>query len=159
MQEASHIPILLKEVTEMLVSDLNGIYVDCTVGLGGHSNGILNKISKNGFLIGLEIDPYALSIAEKRLSNSNKNYLLYNTSYKNFPEVLCNSGNKKVDGFLFDLGISSYQVDSKHRGFSYLKNESLDMRFNPESNKLTAKEYLSKISEYKLVELFRYYSD
>ena len=158
MTSNGHIPILLKEVTKMLVNDLNGTYVDCTVGLGGHSNSILNKLNKNGFLIGIELDPYALSIAKKKLSNSYKNYSLHNTSYKYFPEILNESGIKKVNGFLFDLGISSYQVDSKHRGFSYLQDESLDMRFNPDIG-ITAKEYINNISECELVNLFKYYSD
>ena len=158
MTSNGHIPILLKEVTKMLVNDLNGTYVDCTVGLGGHSSSILNKLNKNGFLIGIELDPYALSIAKKKLSNSYKNYSLHNTSYKYFPEILNESGIKKVNGFLFDLGISSYQVDSKHRGFSYLQDESLDMRFNPDIG-ITAKEYINNISECELINLFKYYSD
>ena len=152
----SHTPILMKEVTQMLVSDLSGIYVDCTIGLGGHSFNILNILNNKGLVLGLDLDPYALNMADDKLSTLNKKYSLHNTSYENFPEILSILGIKKVNGFLFDLGISSYQVDSKHRGFSYMKNGKLDMRFNPNKG-ITAKEFIKNISEKKLVTILRNY--
>ena len=152
----SHIPILLNEVTRMFVTKEDGIYVDCTIGLGGHSFGILEKINKNGFLIGLDLDPYALNKAKEKLSTLNKRFSLHNTSYENFPKILEILGIKKVNGFLFDLGISSYQVDSKHRGFSYRNDALLDMRFNPNRG-ITARDFLNNINKEELLEYFNLY--
>ena len=146
-----HVPILCEEVVENLIKKTEGIYMDCTVGFGGHSNQILKKISSKGKLLGIEIDPYALEKSDKKLSQHYKNFSLYNCSYVNFPQILIKNKLKKIDGFLFDLGISSYQVDSAHRGFSYSSDGPLDMRFNPCNSKIkTAKEILEKISEDEL---------
>ena len=153
----SHIPILTNKVTQLLVDDLDGIYVDCTAGLGGHSSAILSKLSSKGFLIGLDVDPDALDMAKKKLSTFNgKRYSLHNASYINFPEIFSILGVSKVNGFLFDLGISSYQVDSKHRGFSYRYNSNLDMRFNNKTS-LTAKEYIKNIDKANLLEVLQIY--
>ena len=152
----SHLPILKNKVTQMLITDLCGIYVDCTIGLGGHSFNILNELNEKGLLIGLDLDPYALNMANKELSALDKNYSLHNTSYENFPKILSVLGVKKVNGFLFDLGISSYQVDSKHRGFSYMNDGDLDMRFNPNDG-ITAKEFINEISENELISLLKIY--
>ncbi len=155
----NHYPVMLDEVIDMLIKNDDGIYIDCTVGFGGHSESILKKISKNGFLIGTDLDPYALNKAkEKLLKVGNKNFALYNTSYKEIPEILLKLGIKKVNGFLFDLGISSYQINSEHRGFSYLKDGPLDMRFNQNIDQ-TAKEYFDKITETKLAELIKTYAE
>jgi len=155
----NHHPVMLDEVIDMLITDSDGIYVDCTVGFGGHSEAILKKISKKGFLIGTDLDPYALNKAkEKLLKVENKNFALYNTSYKEIPEILLKLGIKKVNGFLFDLGISSYQINSEHRGFSYLKEGPLDMRFNQNINQ-TAKEYFDNISEIELAKTIKIYAE
>ena len=157
MRHMSHIPILENEVTQLLVDDLGGTYVDCTIGLGGHSSAILSKLNSKGFLIGLDVDPDALDMAKKKLSAFNsRQYSLHNASYINFPEIFSILGVDKVNGFLFDLGISSYQVDSKHRGFSYRYNANLDMRFNNKTS-LTAKEYISKIDKDDLLKVLQIY--
>ena len=156
---AYHFPVLLDEVIETLVTDLDGIYVDCTLGFGGHSSAILEKISKHGFLIGLDLDPYALNKAKEKLEKTgNKRFSVHHTSYKEFPEVLSRLGIDKVNGFLFDLGISSHQVDSEHRGFSYMKEGPLDMRFNPQGEK-TAKDVLLEISEIELIDILQTYAE
>ena len=155
----NHYPVMLDEVIDMLIKDDDGIYIDCTVGFGGHSESILKKINKNGFLIGTDLDPYALNKAkEKLLKVENKNFALYNTSYKDIPEILLKLGIKKVNGFLFDLGISSYQVDSEHRGFSYLKEGPLDMRFNQNTYQ-SAEKYFDTITEIELAKLIKIYAE
>ena len=154
-----HFPVLLNEVINSFVLKKDGIYIDCTLGFAGHSSEILKKITKKGFLIGLDLDPYALDKAkEKLLKEKNKNFSLHHSSYKEFPKVLSELGIEKVDGFLFDLGISSHQIDSEHRGFSYMKSNDLDMRFNSNSS-LTAKHFLKAVSEQELIELIQIYAE
>ena len=154
-----HCPVMLEEVINTLINDKDGIYIDCTVGFGGHSESILKNINTKGFLIGTDLDTYALDKAREKLKGvKNKQFTLYNSSYKDIPDILEKLGIKKVNGFLFDLGISSYQVDSEHRGFSYSKNGPLDMRFN-QNTKQTAKEFLSSITEIELANLIRIYAE
>jgi len=154
----NHTPIMRDEVINMLIKDINGIYIDCTIGFAGHSYEILKKLTNKGILIGMDLDPYALNEAEKKLSTLEKKFLLFNMNYKNFPNILSKLKIEKVDGFLFDLGISSYQVDSLHRGFSFRKNGPLDMRFNNETGG-TAKQLLENISEKNLGEIIRIYGE
>ena len=109
----NHYHVMLEEVISTLINDKDGIYIDCTVGFGGHSKGILESISNKGFLIGTDLDSYALNKAKEKIKRvKNKHFTLYNTSYKDIPDILNKLGIKKVNGFLFDLGISSYQIDS-----------------------------------------------
>ena len=155
-----HVPILCEEVVENLIKKAEGIYMDCTVGFGGHSEKILKKLNNKGKLLGIEIDPYALEKSNEKLSQHYKNFSLYNCSYINFPQILIENKLKKVDGFLFDLGISSYQVDSAHRGFSYSLDGPLDMRFNQNNAKIkTAKMILQTISEEKLSQIIKNYGE
>tara|TARA_Y100001970_G_C14246675_1_gene868797 strand:+ start:852 stop:1769 length:918 start_codon:yes stop_codon:yes gene_type:complete len=154
----NHRPIMLQEVINMLVKNNDGIYIDCTLGFAGHSYEILKKISNKGLLIGMDLDPYALNKAKEKLSTLEKKFLLFNMNYKKISTILSKLRIEKVDGFLFDLGISSYQVDSPHRGFSFKKNGPLDMRFNNKKGS-TAEELLEGIAEKKLEEIIRIYSD
>ena len=154
-----HIPILCDEVVENLIDKHKGIYMDCTVGFGGHAKQILSKISEKGFLIGLDIDPYALNESEKKLKRCFKNYSLFNSSYIEFPKILNEIKLEKVDGFLFDLGISSYQVDAAHRGFSFMTDGPLDMRFNQNKETQTAKDILYNIDEKNLCDIIRIYGE
>ena len=154
-----HIPILCDEVVENLIDKPEGIYMDCTVGFGGHAKQILNKLSKKGFLVGLDIDPYALNESEEKLTQCFKNYSLFNSSYIEFPKILNEIKLDKVDGFLFDLGISSYQVNSAHRGFSFMTDGPLDMRFNQQENTQTAKDILYNIDEKNLCDIIRIYGE
>ena len=137
-----------------------GIYMDCTIGFGGHSESILNKLNSKGKLIGLDLDPYALKQSKKRLSQLNKNISLHNCCYSVFPQILEKVGINKIDGFLFDLGISSYQIDSTHRGFSYMRNATLDMRFNDSDDNIkSAKDLINTISEKELSDALKLYAD
>ena len=154
-----HIPVLLDEVVELLDIKPEGIYMDCTVGFGGHSNQILKKLNSSGLLIGMDLDPYALEKTKRKLNQYN-NFSLHNCCYSVFPQILEKMGINKVDGFLFDLGISSYQIDSTHRGFSYMRNGPLDMRFNNDDNDIkTASDIINSISEQKLSNVLKAYSD
>ena len=132
-----HTPILCDSVVENLIKIPEGIYMDCTNGFGGHSEIILDTInSKGGMLLGIDIDPYAFKESRIKLKTNFKNFNLHNCSYIDFPDILEKIKLKKVDGFLFDLGISSYQVNSAHRGFSYSLDAPLDMRFNQNDKNL-----------------------
>ena len=147
------------EVVDLLDIKSKGIYMDCTIGFGGHSLNILNKLDSEGYLIGMDLDPYALEESKKKLKKHN-NFSLHNQSYSAFPQILEKMGIEKVDGFLFDLGISSHQVDSEHRGFSYMKDSPLDMRFNnDDDNQLTAKDIINTINLERLVFAFKEYTN
>ena len=130
-----HEPVLLEETVSALVTDKNGIYIDCTVGFGGHSFEILQQISKDGKLFGIDYDPYALEYSKNRLSELNRSYELFLSNYTELGNLLRTKNIDKVNGILFDLGISSYQVDSGYKGLSYRVNSPLDMKLDPNSNK------------------------
>ena len=134
------------EVINLLDIKSKGIYMDCTIGFGGHSKSILERLDSDGKLIGIDLDPYALEKTKKKLVKHD-NFSLHNNSYSAFPQILEKMGIEKVDGFLFDLGISSHQVDSEQRGFSYMKNAPLDMRFNnKDNNQPSAKDIINSIN-------------
>jgi 16S rRNA (cytosine1402-N4)-methyltransferase len=141
-ESVPHLPVLLEETVSQLVTDPDGIYLDCTVGYGGHATEILKKLNKNGKLIGIDLDPYALEYTQKRLSKTQASYSLYHKNFREYPNLLQKLGIKKLTGILFDLGSSSSQINTGHRGFSFQSDASLDMRFNPEAG-ISAKQYLN----------------
>ena len=128
-----HIPVLKNEVVSFLDIRQDGIYVDGTCGPGGHSKIILEKLSSKGILISIDIDQEAINICRNELSNSFKNLHIKKNSYSNLPTILNEMGISKVSGIILDLGLSSLQLDSNHRGFSYKNNCHLDMRFDQSS--------------------------
>ena len=143
--EFKHKPVLLEECIEGLNIKPNGIYVDGTLGGAGHSSEIVKKLNKNGMLIGIDRDEEALSAAKKRLSEySNVKYVHGN--HDNIEEILKQFEIEKVDGILLDLGVSSYQLDERNRGFSYLGENELDMRMD-KTQSLTAKDVVNTYSE------------
>jgi len=154
-----HIPILTSEVVDNLKINPDGIYMDCTMGFGGHSESIAKKLSNKGNLIGIDLDPYALKMAKEKLEGKYKNIIYSNSSYIDFPDILNSHGIKEVDGFLFDLGISSYQIDSEHRGFSYRFNGPLNMNFNQNSTNNNAEHIINKYSEKELSDIIRIYGE
>ena len=154
-----HVPILLNETIDKLNIKKDGTYIDCTLGFGGHSEAIAKKLNKEGRIIGMDLDPYALKMAKEKLEGKYSNIIFYNNSYEDFPKILEENNIKEVDGFLFDLGISSYQVDSEHRGFSYRFNGPLNMKFNPDDNKFTAKELINNFFEKKISEIIKNYGE
>jgi 16S rRNA (cytosine1402-N4)-methyltransferase len=136
-----------------------GRYVDCTVGAGGHSAGILDASSPDGLLLGLDLDPPALAVARDRLAPFGKRSRLVQGSYVRLAQILKDAGWRNVDGIVFDLGVSSMQLDTAERGFSFLQDAPLDMRFGPEV-KNTAGDLVNTLSEPELADLiYRYGED
>jgi len=140
-----HIPVLLKEVLTLLEIKKDGIYVDCTIGEGGHSEAILKELGGKGLLIGLDKDEKSLNIARERLKDFSNKLKLVKDDFKNLPLRLKQMGIDKVDGLLFDLGVSSYQLQDSSRGFSFQEDGPLDMRMDS-SSPLTAREVINKFS-------------
>ena len=128
-----HKSVLLNESIELLNIKEDGIYVDCTLGYGGHSGEILKRINK-GFLFAFDQDEYAVKYSYEKLSNINNNFLIINKNFVNIKEELKKNNITKVDGILFDLGVSSVQLDEADRGFSFHNNAKLDMRMNKEQS-------------------------
>ena len=126
--------IIVDAVMNYLIIDKNGIYLDGTIGFGGHADAILKDLGPNGKYIGLDADPYALEYAKKRLSVHAAFCTLHHVNYRNFPEVLASLEIPQVTGLFFDIGTSSYQIDSRARGFSYIFDSPLDMRFDNSKN-------------------------
>ncbi len=130
MNENVHIPVLLNETIAGLNIKKDGIYVDCTLGGAGHASEILKMLSSNGKLYCLEQDEYAIQIAHQRLQEIGSNYKIVKTNFIHIKEILENEGITKVDGILYDLGVSSFQLNIASRGFSYFQDATLDMRMD-----------------------------
>ncbi len=151
-----HIPVLLEPATDLLLGNGGALYVDCTLGLGGHGRRILEKNPK-ALLIGIDRDPQALEIAQENLKAFEGRYKLYHANFSDLDEVLRQEGIREVDGFLFDLGVSMLQLKSP-RGFSFQRDEPLDMRMNPE-DRITAYHVLNRYSERELERIFKEYGE
>lgn len=152
-----HISVLLNESIDALKIKEDGIYVDLTLGMGGHSSEILKKL-KNGLLIGFDKDQFAIEESRKRLSEISNKFVLIHSDFENITEELNKLGITTVDGILADLGISSPQVDNSERGFSYNKNARLDMRMDV-SQSLDAHYIVNNYSESDLERIFIDYAD
>ncbi len=155
--EFKHVSVLLNECIEALNIRENGIYVDCTLGGGGHSLEILKKLNGTGRLIGIDQDINALAAAKERLGEYSNVTYVHNNFY-NIEEILDNLQVEKVDGILMDLGVSSHQLDEAERGFSYMKDAPLDMRMNRESS-LSAYEVVNNYSEEELYRIIKEYGE
>ena len=155
--EFKHIPVLLNETIEELNIKPDGIYVDGTLGGAGHSYEIAKRLSSKGKLVGIDRDEDALIAAKKRLSEF-KNCEFVHGNHDDIKQILKNLNIDKVDGILLDLGVSSYQIDEKERGFSYLGDNVLDMRMD-KSQKLTAKDVVNKYDEKQLEKIIFEYGE
>ena len=153
-----HVPVLSDEVLSLLEVKPTGKYLDGTCGLGGHSEQILSKLSPNGFLIGTDIDDEAINIAKTKLKKVGGNYHIEKCSYSQFPRILKKLNIDKVDGILLDLGLSSLQLDSRDRGFSFMRDASLDMRYDLNS-KIRANDIINKYSEAELSDIIYYFGE
>lgn len=152
-----HKSVLLAECIENLQIKPNGIYVDCTAGGGGHSSEILKRL-QNGTLICVDKDEEALAVCKNRFE-SFANVKFVHSDFKNVDEVLHQVGIEKVDGFLADLGVSSYQIDNPERGFSYMAADApLDMRMDA-TQSLTAKQVVNEYNERELFTVIRDYGE
>ena len=155
--EFKHTPVMLNECIENLNIKPDGIYVDGTLGGAGHSKVIASKLSKEGLLIGIDRDEEALKAAQETLADY-KNVKYIHGNHDNIKELLQTIGIEKVDGILLDLGVSSYQLDERNRGFSYLGENELDMRMD-KTQKLTAKEIVNTYSEEELANIIYEYGE
>ncbi|NLV91154.1 MAG: 16S rRNA (cytosine(1402)-N(4))-methyltransferase RsmH [Firmicutes bacterium] len=158
MSEFHHIPVLFDEVITGLAIKPGGTYVDCTVGGGGHAQGILAKAGDGGLLIGIDRDPAALEAAQRRLQKGPGRFVLVHSNYTELDKVLAAHQIDGVDGFLFDLGVSSHQLDMKDRGFSYHQDAALDMRMNPQAS-LSAYDVVNGYSERELARIIGEYGE
>ena len=152
-----HYSVLLKEAIENLNIKEDGIYVDATLGLGGHSSKILEKLT-TGHLYAFDEDKMALEYADNRLSKINNKYTLIKSNFVNLKAKLAELGITKIDGIVFDLGVSSPQIDTASRGFSFSKDGSLDMRMDTDSN-LTAAQVINEYSKEELISIFFNYGE
>ncbi len=155
--EFKHEPVLLKECIKALNINPDGIYIDGTLGGAGHSLEIAKKLSPKGLLIGIDRDTEALRAAKDKLKNyTNVKYI--HDNHDNIKQILEELQINGVDGILLDLGVSSYQLDEKSRGFSYITDAELDMRMDKEQ-KLTAREIVNTYSEEKLANIIWEYGE
>ena len=155
--EFKHKPVMLQECINGLKIKPNGIYVDGTLGGAGHSKEILRKLSNDGLLIGIDRDEDALKAAKENLLEF-QNVKFVKGNHDDIKQILDEIGIEKVDGILLDLGVSSYQLDERNRGFSYLGENELDMRMD-KSQELTAKEVINTYTEEKLANLIYEYGE
>lgn len=155
--EFQHYSVMLNECIEGLNIKPDGIYVDGTLGGAGHSYKIAERLNEKGRLIAIDKDLDAIEVSKERLKEFD-NVTFVHDDYKNLPQILDDLGIEKVDGILLDLGVSSYQLDNRSRGFSYMGDAELDMRMNREQS-LTAKEVVNNYSESELVKIFFEYGE
>ena len=155
--EFKHKAILLDECIENLNIKKDGIYVDGTLGGGGHSFSILRKLNNTGLLIGIDRDKDAINAATNKLKEYN-NFKTVHDNNSNIANILKELNIDKIDGMLLDLGVSSYQLDEADRGFSYMHDAKLDMRMNREDN-FSAYDVVNNYSEGKLASIFKEYGE
>lgn len=153
-----HTSVLLEETIEGLEIKPDGIYVDGTLGGGGHSSHIAAKLTAGGRLIGIDQDEAAIKAAGERLAPFGDKVTIVRSNYRNTAEVLKGLGIHKIDGMMLDLGVSSYQLDTEERGFSYRFDTALDMRMDTRQT-LTAKDIINGYDEMELFRVIRDYGE
>lgn len=156
--EFNHTSVLLNETIEGLKIKPDGIYVDGTLGGGGHSFEIAKRLNDNGRLIGIDQDEAAILAAGERLKDFGDKVIIVRSNYRNALSVLHDLGIEKIDGMMLDLGVSSYQLDTQERGFSYRYDAPLDMRMDLRQT-LTAKDIVNGYSETELFHIIRDYGE
>lgn len=153
-----HIPVLLNETIDLLQIKKDGVYLDLTLGRGGHSSEILKRLNGTGLLIGVDQDITAIEESEPRLSKINSNFKLIKSNFKDLDKVLEQLNIQGVDGILMDLGVSSPQFDDGKRGFSYNFDAKLDMRMD-QSQDLSAEKIVNNYSLQDLTRIFKEYGE
>lgn len=156
--EFQHKSVLLRETIDSLKVKPGGIYVDGTLGGGGHAFELCSRLGKDGRLIGIDQDEAAISAASERLSEYKGQVTIVRSNYSRMPQVLDELGIGKVDGIYLDLGVSSYQLDTPERGFTYREDVPLDMRMD-QRNPMTAADIVNTYSEEKLYRVIRDYGE
>ncbi len=158
MTTTYHTPVLTGESIENLQVKAGGAYIDCTVGEGGHSWAILEASSPGGRLLGIDLDPQALEVAEERLLPYRDFCVLVNDNFSNLRRIARDQGFYPVDGILVDLGLSSLQLEGEDRGFSFRTDGALDMRFDPRQG-VTAWEVVNNYSQEELTRIIATYGE
>jgi len=156
--EFSHLPVLFDEVMDALAVKPDGVYLDGTLGGGGHSEGICQRLSEAGTLIGIDRDKDALNAAEKRLGKYKNKKIFVQSNYADVKLVLREQGIAGLDGALLDLGVSSFQLDNPERGFSYMHDAPLDMRMNADDS-FTAEDVVNGYTEAELTRIIKDYGE
>lgn len=157
--EFKHTSILLAESVDFLITDKNGIYVDCTMGGAGHSSAFAAQLEVGGLLIGIDQDDDAIAAGSERLLNKfTCKTAVAKSNFENFSQVLDSMGIDEIDGIFFDLGVSSYQLDTPERGFSYMHDGPLDMRMNKEAS-LDAEYIVNHYKEDELADIIHRYGE
>jgi 16S rRNA (cytosine1402-N4)-methyltransferase len=158
IMSTTHIPVLAREVIEHLSIQPGGRYIDCTLGGGGHSQAILEYSSPGGQLLGIDADPDAIQSAAQRLQPYGKSVLLVNDNFVNLKDICVKYDFYPVHGILFDLGLSTPQLDEDGRGFSFQYDAPLDMRFSP-GQRITAADVVNTYSEMELARIIKTYGE
>jgi len=158
MANSFHTPVLTKEILNYLNFKKGGVYIDCTLGGGGHSKAILKNIYPDGLLIGIDQDIEAIETAKKELKSYIDKVKLVKGNFKNLEEILSNLKVETVSGIIFDLGVSSHQLREKGRGFSFREDSYLDMRMDV-TQKFDANILINSYSEKELTEIFEKYGE
>ena len=153
-----HVSVLLEESVSSLVTDPAGIYVDCTLGGSGHATQIVSQLNSLGRFIGIDQDPAAIETGKARLANASCQIDIVQDNFQNLERVLNDLGISKVNGILFDLGVSSHQLDIAERGFSYMQDAPLDMRMNPTAQ-FSAYDVVNDYSEEQLTQIIIEYGE
>ena len=153
-----HIPVLYYETLDNLVKNPDGIYIDCTLGGGSHSEGILERLSDKGLLISIDQDSTAIEYSKKRLEKFGSKWKVFKGNFENIDTIAYMAGVDKVDGILMDIGVSSKQLDDPERGFSYRYDVKLDMRMNTEQ-KISAYDVVNTYSEEQLSKIIFEYGE
>ncbi|MFZ7104944.1 MAG: 16S rRNA (cytosine(1402)-N(4))-methyltransferase RsmH [Peptococcaceae bacterium] len=154
----AHIPVLLEEIMGIMDPQPGEVFVDCTLGGGGHSKEIAQRIIPGGKLIGIDQDTNALAAARQNLKEYSGNTVFVHSNYENLQNILSQYSPAGIDGILFDLGVSSHQLDEKERGFSYMQNAPLDMRMDQKAV-FTAADLINTYSQEMLTEIIREYGE
>ena len=153
-----HIPVLYYETLDNLVINPDGIYIDCTLGGGSHSEGILERLSDKGLLLSIDQDTNAIEYSKKRLEKFGSKWKVFKGNFENIDTIAYMAGVDKVDGILMDIGVSSKQLDDPKRGFSYRYDVKLDMRMNTEQ-KISAYDVVNTYSEEQLSKIIFEYGE
>ncbi len=156
--EFQHTTVLLGEMIDHILTNPHGTYVDCTLGGGGHSFAMSERLAEDALLIGVDQDEEAIEAASTRLENARCRHLMVRDNFSHIHHILESLDIAKVDGFIFDLGVSSHQLDDGSRGFSYMNNGRLDMRMD-QRNPLTAYDIVNSYEEEELVRIIRDYGE
>ena len=153
-----HLPVLLNEVIDHLDLGSGDVTLDATLGGGGHAIEILKRIAPAGTLLAIEKDPETIEITKKRLEEFEENIIYVNDDFRNIDTILKENNIERIDGAIFDLGVSSFQLDEGRKGFSFLREGPLDMRFNTEQ-KLSAKVMVNSFGKEELASIIKEYGE